>query len=94
MTLSLYVLLIPQFESSVHADFELEYLLLEGHCFDATTSQPPRGLQFTLGTEKQPALVDTIVMANLVREGLVKHICLACGSSVVYLYKVPMRNKC
>lgn len=26
---------------------------------------PPRGLQITLGTEKQPIMVDTIVMANL-----------------------------
>lgn len=26
---------------------------------------PPRGLQITLGTERQPAIVDTIVMANL-----------------------------
>lgn len=26
---------------------------------------PPRGLQITLGTEKKPVIVDTIVMANL-----------------------------
>jgi UDP-glucose:glycoprotein glucosyltransferase len=26
---------------------------------------PPRGLQITLGTETQPVVVDTIVMANL-----------------------------
>ena len=26
---------------------------------------PPRGLQITLGTESQPIMVDTIVMANL-----------------------------
>lgn len=48
------------------AEFELEYLLLEGHCFDVTTGQPPRGLQFTLGTASDPVIVDTIVMANLV----------------------------
>lgn len=31
-----------------------------------TTEQPPQGLQFTLGTKSNPAVVDTIVMANLV----------------------------
>lgn len=55
-----------QFDSSVNAEFELEYLLLEGHCFDASTGQPPRGLEFTLGTKQRPATMDTIVMANLV----------------------------
>uniref|UniRef100_G1K9V9 UDP-glucose glycoprotein glucosyltransferase 2 n=1 Tax=Anolis carolinensis TaxID=28377 RepID=G1K9V9_ANOCA len=49
----------------VSAEYELEYLLLEGHCFDVTTRQPPRGLQFTLGTRNNPVNVDTIVMANL-----------------------------
>lgn len=47
------------------SEYELEYLLLEGHCFEAMTGNPPRGLQITLGTEKQPVKVDTIVMANL-----------------------------
>lgn len=49
----------------VHSEYELEYLLLEGHCFDTTTGSPPRGLQFTLGTKEQEVVVDTIVMANL-----------------------------
>lgn len=49
----------------VHSEFGLEYLLLEGHCFDAASGAPPRGLQLVLGTKSQPALVDTIVMANL-----------------------------
>lgn len=49
----------------VHSEYELENLLLEGHCFDTTTGAPPRGLQITLGTNEQPILVDTIVMANL-----------------------------
>uniref|UniRef100_A0AAY5F5Y9 UDP-glucose ceramide glucosyltransferase-like 1 n=1 Tax=Electrophorus electricus TaxID=8005 RepID=A0AAY5F5Y9_ELEEL len=52
-------------ESVVAAEYELEYLLLEGHCFDVSTGQPPRGLQFTLGTAAEPVIVDTIVMANL-----------------------------
>lgn len=36
-------------ESVVHSEYELEYLLLEGHCFEATMGNPPRGLQITLG---------------------------------------------
>lgn len=52
-------------DSVVHSEFELEYLLLEGHCFETTMGNPPRGLQITLGTETQPVVVDTIVMANL-----------------------------
>uniref|UniRef100_A0AAY4DFI9 UDP-glucose ceramide glucosyltransferase-like 1 n=1 Tax=Denticeps clupeoides TaxID=299321 RepID=A0AAY4DFI9_9TELE len=49
----------------VAAEYELEYLLLEGHCFDLSTGQPPRGLQFTLGMSQDPLMQDTIVMANL-----------------------------
>ncbi|XP_036314767.1 UDP-glucose:glycoprotein glucosyltransferase 2 [Pipistrellus kuhlii] len=56
---------LKDIERTVIAEYELEYLLLEGHCFDRTTEQPPRGLQFTLGTKSQPVAVDTIVMANL-----------------------------
>uniref|UniRef100_A0A8C6QU58 UDP-glucose:glycoprotein glucosyltransferase 1 n=1 Tax=Nannospalax galili TaxID=1026970 RepID=A0A8C6QU58_NANGA len=56
---------LKDIERTVTAEYELEYLLLEGHCFDMTTEQPPQGLQFTLGTKSKPVLVDTIVMANL-----------------------------
>lgn len=49
----------------VHSEYDLEHLLLEGHCFDANTGAPPRGLQFVLGTKDNPIIVDTIVMANL-----------------------------
>uniref|UniRef100_A0A673BY12 UDP-glucose glycoprotein glucosyltransferase 2 n=1 Tax=Sphaeramia orbicularis TaxID=375764 RepID=A0A673BY12_9TELE len=49
----------------VAAEYELEHLLLEGHCFDLSTGQPPRGLQFTLGMSQNPLMYDTIVMANL-----------------------------
>ncbi|XP_038615183.1 UDP-glucose:glycoprotein glucosyltransferase 2 [Tachyglossus aculeatus] len=52
-------------EGTVTAEYELENLLLEGHCFDINTGQPPRGLQFTLGMKNKPAMLDTIVMANL-----------------------------
>ncbi|XP_075056010.1 UDP-glucose:glycoprotein glucosyltransferase 2 [Mixophyes fleayi] len=56
---------LQDIEGIVAANYELEYLLLEGHCFDVTTGQPPRGLQFTLGMKNDPVIVDTIVMANL-----------------------------
>ncbi|GAB5566430.1 UDP-glucose:glycoprotein glucosyltransferase 2 isoform X1 [Prionailurus iriomotensis] len=56
---------LKDIERTVTAEYELEYLLLEGHCFDTMTEQPPRGLQFTLGTKSKPVVVDTIVMANL-----------------------------
>ncbi|XP_041954806.1 UDP-glucose:glycoprotein glucosyltransferase 1 isoform X1 [Alosa sapidissima] len=56
---------LEEVDSVVPAEYELEYLLLEGHCFDVSTGQPPRGLQFTLGTATDPVIVDTIVMANL-----------------------------
>lgn len=59
-------------DSVVAAEYELEYLLLEGHCYDITTGQPPRGLQFTLGTSANPVIVDTIVMANLVNNQYIR----------------------
>ncbi|VDM38735.1 unnamed protein product [Toxocara canis] len=52
-------------EGNVIAEFELENILLEGHCFDENTGTPPRGLQFTLGTHTDLTMYDTIVMANL-----------------------------
>ncbi|XP_037871803.1 UDP-glucose:glycoprotein glucosyltransferase isoform X2 [Bombyx mori] len=52
-------------ETVVHSEFELEYLLLEGHAWDTTLGTPPRGLQLILGTREKPELMDTIVMANL-----------------------------
>uniref|UniRef100_G3P6S0 UDP-glucose ceramide glucosyltransferase-like 1 n=1 Tax=Gasterosteus aculeatus aculeatus TaxID=481459 RepID=G3P6S0_GASAC len=52
-------------ENIIAAEYELEHLLLEGHCFDVSSGQPPRGLQFTLGTASDPVIMDTIVMANL-----------------------------
>ncbi|XP_069563366.1 UDP-glucose:glycoprotein glucosyltransferase 1 isoform X1 [Brachyistius frenatus] len=56
---------LQEVENIVAAEYELEHLLLEGHCFDVSSGQPPRGLQFTLGTASEPVIVDTIVMANL-----------------------------
>lgn len=49
----------------VHSEYELEHLLLEGHCFDAVSGAPPRGLQFILNTKDLKRTVDTLVMANL-----------------------------
>ncbi|XP_041973960.1 UDP-glucose:glycoprotein glucosyltransferase [Aricia agestis] len=52
-------------DSLVHSEFELEYLLLEGHAWDTTMGTPPRGLQLVLGNKDKPEMMDTIVMANL-----------------------------
>lgn len=56
---------LEEVDNIVGAEYELEHLLLEGHCFDVSSGQPPRGLQFTLGTASDPVIMDTIVMANL-----------------------------
>ncbi|CAF0796713.1 unnamed protein product, partial [Brachionus calyciflorus] len=59
-------IILKEIESDgANGEFELEYLIIEGHAFDVLSGQSPRGLQFILGTESQPALHDTIVMANL-----------------------------
>ncbi|KAL0920817.1 hypothetical protein M5K25_009987 [Dendrobium thyrsiflorum] len=49
---------------TLQAVFELEALLLTGHCSEKD-HDPPRGLQLILGTRQMPHLVDTLVMANL-----------------------------
>ncbi|XP_022095271.1 UDP-glucose:glycoprotein glucosyltransferase 1-like isoform X2 [Acanthaster planci] len=56
---------LSESEMGIHGQYELEYLLVEGHCFDQASGQPPRGLQFTLGNQQEPVIQDTIVMANL-----------------------------
>lgn len=51
--------------AGVQATFELEGLIVEGHCRDMPSGAPPRGLQLELlgsGTDYQ---VDSLVMANL-----------------------------
>ena len=65
INLSLNIFQLEKIESNVNSEFELEHLLLEGHCFETGTGNPPRGLQMTLGTKQEPVVVDTIVMANL-----------------------------
>lgn len=47
-------------DGHVSAVYELERILIEGHCLDSVTQSPPRGLQFVLSNT-----TDTIVMANL-----------------------------
>eukprot|EP00250_Pteridium_aquilinum_P011892 c20372_g1_i1 orf=227-5122(+) len=49
---------------TMYAVFELEALMLTGHCHEQNGG-PPRGLQLVLGTNLNPHVVDTIVMANL-----------------------------
>ncbi|KAJ7328106.1 UDP-glucose:glycoprotein glucosyltransferase 1 [Desmophyllum pertusum] len=56
---------LQEVDNQVIGTYELEYIFIEGHCSDFHTRQPPRGLQFTLGTPRNPAMFDTIVMANL-----------------------------
>ncbi|KAH7327820.1 UDP-glucose:glycoprotein glucosyltransferase-domain-containing protein [Stachybotrys elegans] len=52
-------------KSDVEATYELEHILIEGHSREGKRGQPPRGAQLVLGTEKDPQLTDTIIMANL-----------------------------
>jgi UDP-glucose:glycoprotein glucosyltransferase len=52
-------------EADVHAVYELEHILIEGHARDLTASPPPRGVQLLLGTNEEPHFTDTIIMANL-----------------------------
>src|SRR5690242_17730753 len=51
-------------ERAVYAEFELQHILVQGHCFD-DYGAPPRGLELELGTARAPHLQDTLVMANL-----------------------------
>lgn len=73
---------LRQVSGAVTAEYELEHLLLEGHCFDLSTGQPPRGLQFTLGMSQDPLMHDTIVMANLVSSYFLSQIYSEEGSKV------------
>jgi len=56
---------LESIDSAVTSEWELGSLLLEGHCFESGSGNPPRGLQLTLGTKNNPDFTDTIVMANL-----------------------------
>ncbi|KAK6099484.1 killer toxin resistant protein [Batrachochytrium dendrobatidis] len=58
---------LPHFPRAVgiEADFVLQSILVEGHATDIHSGGSPRGLQFVLGSETDPNMVDTITMANL-----------------------------
>ncbi|KAI3966206.1 hypothetical protein MKW92_005124, partial [Papaver armeniacum] len=49
---------------TLQAVYELESLVLTGHCSEKD-HEAPRGLQLILGTKSRAHLVDTLVMANL-----------------------------
>ena len=51
-------------ESGINAIYELKHILVDGHVRDISQNNP-RGTQIILGTEHNPHVVDTIVMANL-----------------------------
>lgn len=51
-------------KSDVTAVYELEHILIEGHA-RSTDSSAPRGVQLVLGTDSNPRVADTIIMANL-----------------------------
>ncbi|KAF6821409.1 UDP-glucose:glycoprotein glucosyltransferase [Colletotrichum musicola] len=56
---------LSSIKTNVYASYELESILIEGHSREGKASQPPRGAQLVLGTEKEPHFADTIIMANL-----------------------------
>lgn len=39
--------------TSLESEYELEYILVEGHCLELKSGTPPRGLQFTLTPENE-----------------------------------------
>ncbi|WPH00603.1 glycosyltransferase family 24 protein [Acrodontium crateriforme] len=51
--------------SDIEAIYELEHILIEGHSKEVGSGPPPRGAQLVLGTELDPHVADTIIMANL-----------------------------
>ncbi|KAM3498853.1 hypothetical protein MY10362_007850 [Beauveria mimosiformis] len=55
---------LSSINSDVDANYELEHILIQGHSREGKSS-PPRGAQLVLGTESEPHMTDTIVMANL-----------------------------
>lgn len=56
---------LKETQSGVSAVYELERILVEGHCLDSVTKSPPRGLQFEISSPSKSVKKDTLVMANL-----------------------------
>ena len=55
---------LSSIKANVEATYELQNILIEGHSREAKGAAP-RGAQLVLGTDKNPHLDDTIIMANL-----------------------------
>ncbi|KAJ2604206.1 killer toxin resistant protein [Coemansia sp. RSA 1722] len=51
--------------TGISAIYKLVNILVEGHLVDTNSRSPARGLEVQLGTFSDPAMTDTIVMANL-----------------------------
>ncbi|KAI0443042.1 UDP-glucose:glycoprotein glucosyltransferase [Xylaria telfairii] len=56
---------LSSIKSDVEATYELENILIEGHSRQVPGTGPPRGVQLTLGTERNRHFADTIIMANI-----------------------------
>ncbi|KAG1175838.1 hypothetical protein G6F70_003865 [Rhizopus microsporus] len=56
---------IPDNQHGVSAVYELQSILVEGHCLDSINKSPPRGLEFELISPSGLDKKDTLVMANL-----------------------------
>ena len=54
------------------------FFSIVGQCFDAHTESPTPGLEYVMGTMREPNLYDTIVMANLVRACMLHVMCYIC----------------
>lgn len=52
-------------ERGLSANFELDYIVIEGHARDTLTNAPPRGLQMQLSTLDGIPVADTQVVLNL-----------------------------
>ena len=51
--------------SGVHAEFELQHIVVEGSCVNSYSRRPAAGVQLQLGREANAPMFDTIVMSNL-----------------------------
>lgn len=52
-------------QSGVSAVYELESILIEGHCLDSVSKAAAHGLQFEIASPSKSEKKDTLVMANL-----------------------------
>ena len=51
--------------NDVHAVFDLDYLVVEGHARETPSGAAPRGVQMQLVSHDTQPIADTLVMANL-----------------------------